>query len=141
MRSSSRLRSYISTLIRHTLPHASDADISARLLGLFAFVGLLVLVIGWPLNSLSAQRAVRIQKGLSTARDKRMGVLNELITAVSERRLPRLPLLVIHLAVGEIYQVLCLGGSVDPARSRYTRSRAKVACTRYCSVYFLIADC
>ena len=29
-----------------------------------------------------ARRAVRIQKGVSTARDKRMGVLNELISAV-----------------------------------------------------------
>jgi hypothetical protein len=29
------------------------------------------------------KRSVRIQKGVSTARDKRMGVLNELIGAVS----------------------------------------------------------
>lgn len=58
-----------------------------RLLGLSAFSGFVVLLIGWPLNNWVARRAVRIHKGLSTARDKRMGVLNELITAVSRLRL------------------------------------------------------
>lgn len=53
-----------------------------RLLGLSAFAGFVVLVVGWPLNNLVANRSVRIYKGLSTARDKRMGVLNELISAV-----------------------------------------------------------
>ncbi|KAI0092260.1 multidrug resistance-associated ABC transporter [Irpex rosettiformis] len=53
-----------------------------QLLGLSAFAGFFVLLIGWPLNNFVARRAVRIQKGLSSARDKRMGVLNELITAV-----------------------------------------------------------
>lgn len=42
-----------------------------------------MLVIMWPLNNYIARRSVRIYKGLSTARDKRMGVLNELIAAVS----------------------------------------------------------
>lgn len=62
----------------------SPVDTCARLLGWSAFAGFFVLFIGWPLNNFVARRAVRIQKGLSTARDKRMGVLNELITAVSE---------------------------------------------------------
>ncbi|CDO68600.1 hypothetical protein BN946_scf184996.g31 [Trametes cinnabarina] len=53
-----------------------------QLLGIAAFTGFFVLVLSWPLNNFVAKRAVRIQKGLSTARDKRMGVLNELISAV-----------------------------------------------------------
>lgn len=42
------------------------------------------MLIGWPLNNWVARRTVRIHKGLSTARDKRMGVLNELFSAVSK---------------------------------------------------------
>jgi ABC-type multidrug transport system fused ATPase/permease subunit len=53
-----------------------------QLLGLSAFAGFLVLVAGWPLNSFIARRSIRIQKGVMAARDKRMGVLNELIGAV-----------------------------------------------------------
>ncbi|KAH9854526.1 multidrug resistance-associated ABC transporter [Lenzites betulinus] len=53
-----------------------------QLLGLSAFTGFFVLLLSWPLNNFVAKRAVRIQKGISTARDKRMGVLNELISAV-----------------------------------------------------------
>ncbi|THH08106.1 hypothetical protein EW145_g2928 [Phellinidium pouzarii] len=53
-----------------------------QLLGWSAFVGFLVLLLGWPLNSFIARRSIRIQKGLLGARDKRMGVLNELIGAI-----------------------------------------------------------
>ncbi|TFK50633.1 P-loop containing nucleoside triphosphate hydrolase protein, partial [Heliocybe sulcata] len=53
-----------------------------QLLGWSAFAGFVVLLLGWPLNSYIARRAIRIQKGLLAARDKRMGVLNELIGAV-----------------------------------------------------------
>ena len=53
-----------------------------RLLGLSAFAGFIVLLAGWPLNSFIARRSIRIQKGVLAARDKRMGVLNELIGAV-----------------------------------------------------------
>ncbi|TFK50640.1 multidrug resistance-associated ABC transporter [Heliocybe sulcata] len=53
-----------------------------HLLGWSAFAGFLVLFLGWPLNSFIVRRAIRIQKGLLSARDKRMGVLNELIGAV-----------------------------------------------------------
>ena len=56
---------------------------SHRLLGLSAFAGFLILLAGWPLNSFIARRSIRIQKGVLSARDKRMGVLNELIGAVS----------------------------------------------------------
>lgn len=52
-------------------------------MGWSAFTGFLVLLLGWPLNSLLSKRSVRIQKGTMAARDKRMGVLNELIGAVS----------------------------------------------------------
>ncbi|KAF8153792.1 multidrug resistance-associated ABC transporter [Crassisporium funariophilum] len=53
-----------------------------QLLGISAFAGFIVLIAGWPLNSFIARRSVRIQKGVLAARDKRMGVLNELIGAV-----------------------------------------------------------
>ncbi|KAI0275322.1 multidrug resistance-associated ABC transporter [Gloeopeniophorella convolvens] len=53
-----------------------------QLLGWSAFAGFAVLVLGWPLNSFIAKRSIRIQKGVMAARDKRMGVLNELIGAV-----------------------------------------------------------
>ncbi|KAH9922425.1 multidrug resistance-associated ABC transporter [Fomitopsis serialis] len=53
-----------------------------QLLGLSAFAGFVVLIVGWPLNSIVSKRAVRIHKGVSSARDKRMGVLNELIGAM-----------------------------------------------------------
>lgn len=53
-----------------------------QLLGWSAFAGVSVLLVGWPLNQYVAKRSIRIQKGLLGARDKRMGVLNELINAV-----------------------------------------------------------
>ena len=37
----------------------------------------------WPLNNYIARRSILIQKGVLAARDKRMGILNELIGAVS----------------------------------------------------------
>ncbi|TFK37596.1 multidrug resistance-associated ABC transporter [Crucibulum laeve] len=53
-----------------------------KLLGLSAFAGFIVLIAGWPLNNFITNRSIRIQKGVLAARDKRMGVLNELIGAV-----------------------------------------------------------
>ncbi|KAG2056641.1 hypothetical protein BDR06DRAFT_952711 [Suillus hirtellus] len=53
-----------------------------NLLGLSAFAGFVVLLAGWPLNSFVTKRSVRIHKGVSASRDKRMAVLNELIGAV-----------------------------------------------------------
>ncbi|KAI0065886.1 multidrug resistance-associated ABC transporter [Artomyces pyxidatus] len=53
-----------------------------NLLGWSAFAGFFVLVLMWPLNSYITKRSIRIQKGVMAARDKRMGVLNELIGAV-----------------------------------------------------------
>jgi hypothetical protein len=53
-----------------------------QLLGPSAFAGLAVLALMWPANSYVTRRSIRIQKGVLAARDKRMGVLNELIGAV-----------------------------------------------------------
>jgi ABC-type multidrug transport system fused ATPase/permease subunit len=53
-----------------------------KLLGWSAFSGFSVILVCWPINTLLANRAIRIQKGVLAARDKRMGVLNELIGAV-----------------------------------------------------------
>ncbi|KAF7362379.1 hypothetical protein MVEN_00584800 [Mycena venus] len=53
-----------------------------QLLGLSAFAGFVVLILGWPLNSYLSRRSIRIQKGVLKAKDARMGVLNELISAV-----------------------------------------------------------
>ncbi|KAJ7107582.1 multidrug resistance-associated ABC transporter [Mycena epipterygia] len=53
-----------------------------QLLGLSAFAGFTVLILGWPLNSYLTKRSVRIQKGMLKARDERMGVLSELISGV-----------------------------------------------------------
>ncbi|KAK7677231.1 hypothetical protein QCA50_019825 [Cerrena zonata] len=53
-----------------------------QLLGIAAFAGFFIILVIWPLNNFFARRSFRIHKGLSTARDKRMGVLNELISAI-----------------------------------------------------------
>ncbi|KAI0634381.1 hypothetical protein C8Q77DRAFT_1056057 [Trametes polyzona] len=53
-----------------------------KLLGLSAFTGYVVLVLSWPLNTRVGKSSIQIQKGLSAARDKRMGVCNELISAI-----------------------------------------------------------
>ncbi|EGO00623.1 hypothetical protein SERLA73DRAFT_104969 [Serpula lacrymans var. lacrymans S7.3] len=53
-----------------------------QLLGLSAFAGVFVVLAGWPINSWVAKRSVMIQKNLLAARDKRMSVVNEVITAV-----------------------------------------------------------
>ncbi|KAF7297249.1 hypothetical protein MIND_00958000 [Mycena indigotica] len=53
-----------------------------QLLGLSAFAGFVVLLLGWPLNSYLTKRSIRIQKGVLKARDERMGVLTELIGAI-----------------------------------------------------------
>ncbi|TFK37278.1 multidrug resistance-associated ABC transporter [Crucibulum laeve] len=53
-----------------------------QLLGLSAFAGFTVLIVGWPLNSLLAQRRIRMHKSIVAARDKRMAILNELIGAI-----------------------------------------------------------
>ena len=67
-----------------------------------------------------AKRAVRIQKGVSSARDKRMGVLNELITAVSGavQRARAECSQSLTYAAGQVHQVLRMGGQVDSARTR-----------------------
>jgi hypothetical protein len=65
------------------------------------------------------KRSVRIQKGSSTARDKRMGVVNELIGSVSPILFSySLPYLVSDCRlyrVGEVHQIFRMGGAVDKA--------------------------
>ena len=51
-------------------------------MGVSAFAGVVCLFIGTPLNSYLARRSLRIQKDLLSARDKRMGVVNEVVTSV-----------------------------------------------------------
>jgi hypothetical protein len=63
--------------------YSTNVKCCCRLLGWSAFAGFAVLLLGWPLNSFLTKRSIRIQKGVMTSRDKRMGVLNELIGAVS----------------------------------------------------------
>ncbi|KAJ7725660.1 hypothetical protein DFH07DRAFT_1002530 [Mycena maculata] len=53
-----------------------------QLLGLSAFAGFVFLILSWPLNSYFSRRGIRIYQGVLKANDVRMGVLNELISAV-----------------------------------------------------------
>ncbi|KAF7329698.1 hypothetical protein MKEN_00233000 [Mycena kentingensis (nom. inval.)] len=53
-----------------------------QLLGWSAFTGFLVLLLGWPLNSILTKQSVNIQQSVLKARDARMGVLTELIGAI-----------------------------------------------------------
>ncbi|KAJ6615389.1 multidrug resistance-associated ABC transporter [Mycena sp. CBHHK59/15] len=53
-----------------------------QLLGWSAFAGFIVLLACWPLNNFLASRSFKINKNVLKARDKRMGVLNELIGAI-----------------------------------------------------------
>ena len=73
------MSSFTSKLLKWVL---TVAKYDYSLLGWSAFAGFFVLVLGSPLNSYIAKRSIRIQKGLMATRDKRMGVLNELIGAV-----------------------------------------------------------
>lgn len=59
-----------------------DDNNSFRLMGISAFAGFMVLLPGWPLNRYLSQCSVRILKGVLSARDKRMGALNELIRSI-----------------------------------------------------------
>src|ERR1700761_6847530 len=52
------------------------------LLGVSAFAGVAVLIVATPLNHFLTKRAFKIQKGVLAARDKRMGVLNEILTGM-----------------------------------------------------------
>ncbi|GJJ10347.1 hypothetical protein Clacol_004573 [Clathrus columnatus] len=53
-----------------------------QLLGVSAFAGFACLIVATPLNSFLAKRRIRIFKGVLAARDKRMGLVNELLSAV-----------------------------------------------------------
>nr|XP_018259698.1 ATP-binding cassette transporter [Kwoniella dejecticola CBS 10117]OBR81856.1 ATP-binding cassette transporter [Kwoniella dejecticola CBS 10117] len=53
-----------------------------NILGWSAFAGVVVLVVATPLNSFVSKRSVAITQELLKARDKRIGVMNELIGAI-----------------------------------------------------------
>ncbi|KAJ7468712.1 hypothetical protein FB451DRAFT_1560403 [Mycena latifolia] len=53
-----------------------------QLLGWSAFAGFVVLLAGWPLNSYITNKSYVINQGRSKARDKRMGVVDELIGSI-----------------------------------------------------------
>ncbi|KAJ3937406.1 MAG: hypothetical protein NXY57DRAFT_981367 [Lentinula lateritia] len=53
-----------------------------NLLGPSALVGLFVLIAGWPLNTYLTKRSMEIYRGTAKVRDKRMGVVSELIGAI-----------------------------------------------------------
>ncbi|KAJ6593236.1 multidrug resistance-associated ABC transporter [Mycena capillaripes] len=53
-----------------------------QLLGLSAFAGFVVVLIGWPLNSYLSRQSIRIQKGMLKAEDARTGSLTELINSI-----------------------------------------------------------
>ncbi|WVW80972.1 hypothetical protein I302_102963 [Kwoniella bestiolae CBS 10118] len=53
-----------------------------NILGWSAFAGVVVLVVATPLNSFVSKRSVKITQELLKARDKRIGVMNELIGAI-----------------------------------------------------------
>jgi hypothetical protein len=76
-------RVFLPLSVSHRYVYPTHARNGCRLLGWSAFAGFVILLLGWPLNSFLTKRSIRIQKGVMTARDKRMGVLNELIGAVS----------------------------------------------------------
>src|ERR1700761_7083229 len=53
-----------------------------NLLGISAFAGVAVIIIATPLNNYLSKREWGIRKSLLAARDERMGVLNEILTAI-----------------------------------------------------------
>ncbi|KAF7974527.1 hypothetical protein HWV62_11990 [Athelia sp. TMB] len=53
-----------------------------RLLGWSAFAGYAMMFASFPINSFMTKRAIKVQKGTSVARDKRMQLVHELISAV-----------------------------------------------------------
>ena len=85
-----------------------------RLLGWSAFAGYVVIFASFPINSFITKRAVKIQKGASVARDKRMQLVNELIGAVRVFRASHSS----HetdLYKDQVRQVLCVGRKMDRA--------------------------
>ncbi|TFK72661.1 hypothetical protein BDN72DRAFT_876371 [Pluteus cervinus] len=53
-----------------------------QLMGLSAFAGLIALVLGWPINRYITNRIHQITRGSAVAKDKRMGVVAEMIAAI-----------------------------------------------------------
>ena len=53
-----------------------------QLLGVAVLVGLSVMIICWPLNTIFAHQTVRIKRRQLAARDRRVDILNELLAAI-----------------------------------------------------------
>ncbi|KAJ7439790.1 hypothetical protein FB451DRAFT_1445526 [Mycena latifolia] len=53
-----------------------------QLLGWSAFTGFVVVLMGWPLNKYVTERNVRLHRSYLKARDKRVGVLDEMISSI-----------------------------------------------------------
>ena len=98
----SRFRYVAYSYIGGCLPHIKGLTwTSGSLLGFSAFAGTVVLLagrklvthslllcstsrVGWPINRFLSKRAIWITEGVSNARDKRMAVLNGLISTVRD---------------------------------------------------------
>ena len=107
-------------------------------LGWSAFSGFFVLLVGWPLNSYMMKRSIRIQKGASTSRDKRMAVINELVGAVRSPSMVKRELSLYNFCfdIDQIHQVLCMGGSVDPTRNGCEGCGVEVARKMFAVILF-----
>ncbi|KAJ7449969.1 hypothetical protein FB451DRAFT_1530508 [Mycena latifolia] len=57
-----------------------------QLLGWSAFTGFVVVLMGWPLNKYVTERNVRLHRSYLKARDKRVGVLDEMISSMDWRK-------------------------------------------------------
>ncbi|KAJ7686358.1 P-loop containing nucleoside triphosphate hydrolase protein [Mycena rosella] len=53
-----------------------------QLLGWSAFTGFVVVLMGWPLHKYITERNIRLHKSYLKARDRRVGVLDEMISAI-----------------------------------------------------------
>jgi ABC-type multidrug transport system fused ATPase/permease subunit len=74
--------SYFYFLYQPPLEVAIASFFLFQLLGPSTLVGVAILILNWPFNSIVMRRSIKIQGELSTARDKRMSVLNELLSAI-----------------------------------------------------------
>jgi len=119
--------SYTSAKLEPMSNSQPGLTVFGRLLGISAFAGFFILVIGWPLNTYVAKRSIRIHKGFLTAKDKRMGVISELIGAVRHISAFLRTLAHLSLSIGEVHQILRLGESLDSTKPRCPRSRDEMA--------------
>jgi hypothetical protein len=70
----------VSRYIDLDIGHAIFITTIRRLLGLSGFAGFTILILGAPLNAFLVRRSRDISKATADARDKRMKVVNELVS-------------------------------------------------------------